>query len=265
MPLADRATLHIGPDGTCPRCLTTHAFAVVQPALSDTVWCRNHWAEPDPYNWLREALGRADELPDGPILVLGAAACGEVRALPRDRDVVCLDAERAGLQHALALQSAGNPALSRVQFTCASALDPPFEPASFALVVCCNLVDSVSDPEVLLNQCEALLVTGGALLLSTPYQFREEVTPRDRWLPELLGNPDDLEDAFERLVTGAWDGAFMASMRLQWSARKVPWAVEVNARMTALYQMHVLLLRRASADGLPVASATVPGRAKSAD
>ncbi len=214
-------------------------------ALSDDVWAINHWQQPDQLGWLRDTLSTVDDLPLGPVLIIGAAACGEISAVPPARHVVCLEAKRTLLEHAWSLASTDHPQLAAAQLVCGNALDPPFAADTFALILCLNVLDSIADPEMLLGQCEALLMNKGALVLSSPYQFKEEVTAKQRWLDQLLGNPPDLADAVERLVTGAWDHRFMSTMRLQWSARHVPWRVVINDRMNVRYSMHAMLLRRA--------------------
>lgn len=231
-------------DQRCDSCGAQHHYVVTEARRSDDVWARNHWDQQGQFDWATALLERLDDVPDGPALILGAAACGAIQSIPQERSVVCLDHNRAGLEHACWMAATGHDRLASATLLHANALDPPLKPKSFALVLCLNLVDSIADPEILLSQCEALLAPRGAMLLSTPYQFREDVTPKERWLDSLLACPDDLEGAVEKLVTGAWDPAFMSSMRLQWSDRSVPWRVVVNERMAIEYTMHALLLRR---------------------
>lgn len=228
----------------CPNCHTQHSFRVSNAKLSNDVWVSNHWQQPDQLQWLRVLLAGLDDLPAGPVLIIGAAACGEVSAVPAARHVVCLDINREPLSHAKSLAGTDEDRLAHVELICGNALNPPFGPKSFALIICLNVLDSIADPEVLLGQCEALLIPTGALVLSCPYQFRDDVTPKSRWLTTVLRDPADLEAAVERLVTGAWDEHYMASMRLQWSDRRVPWRVVVNERMTVEYSSHAMLLRR---------------------
>jgi uncharacterized protein YbaR (Trm112 family) len=59
----------------------------------------------------------------------------------------------------------------------ADATDPPFRGGRLPLVVAYNLLDNVGDPLVLLRQAHALLAPGGALVLSSPYDWSARCTP----------------------------------------------------------------------------------------
>lgn len=204
--------------------------------------------------------------------MLGAGPCGDLAALPDDgRAVVCLDLDDELLQIGRAVAdgavsvpyirglseiidapidvSAGlRQRLRGAEIIAGNALDPPLQASSFAVIVCLNLLDSISDPEVLLGQCQALLADSGALLLASPYAYSDAITAPERQLPHVLGNPTDLPAAVEKLVTGAWDPRFMASMRLQFVDRRVPWRLRVNDRMAVDYVSHALLLRKQGGD-----------------
>jgi hypothetical protein len=73
---------------------------------------------------------------------------------------------------------------------CADVLDPPFDPYSFATVLGLNLIDSVSDPWVAFNQLAALTRDQGWLTLTSPFAWRADITPRDRWLSSILPTTD---------------------------------------------------------------------------
>ncbi len=60
---------------------------------------------------------------------------------------------------------------------------PPL--GKFDLVLAANLVDRVKDPKKLLQKVlPGLVRPGGLLLLTSPYTWSEEFTPRSRWLKE---------------------------------------------------------------------------------
>ncbi len=238
------------------------------------IWLPAHWgayAEP-PLPWsppthLRGWLDCA--LPPGPILVLGCAAGGEIPWLDlEDRQVVAMDANVALVQAArklargtldrlpshsdglryevrpVELPSKQRDMLQRVQWLVGDALDPPFLAEQFAAVVALNLFDSVSEPLVLLGQCEALLQPGGVLLLSSPYHFQASVTPNAakllQWLPPELPLPQ----AFERLFTGEAIPGFFTEFRIEKRAYNVPWRLPVHPGFIAEYRLHALRLRK---------------------
>jgi SAM-dependent methyltransferase len=55
----------------------------------------------------------------------------------------------------------------------------------FDLVTCLNVVDRVAVPVTLISDLSRLLRRGGVLALSSPFQFRSELTARDYWLTNL--------------------------------------------------------------------------------
>jgi SAM-dependent methyltransferase len=71
---------------------------------------------------------------------------------------------------------------NRVRFQTGDALRLP-ELGRFDLVLAANLLDRVKDPKKLLKKVLPKLVRpGGLLLLTSPYTWAEEYTPRSRWL-----------------------------------------------------------------------------------
>jgi putative 4-mercaptohistidine N1-methyltranferase len=57
----------------------------------------------------------------------------------------------------------------------------------FDLVLMANLIDRLPDPARCLAQLPALVAPGGALILTSPYTWLEEYTPRDKWLDQGRG------------------------------------------------------------------------------
>lgn len=118
-------------------------------------------------SWLRQ---RAAAL-DGDVLEIGAGMGATGRA-----DVVALDLNLALLRR--------HPARVRV---CGDAADPPFLGGRFDAVVLANVLDSCTDPGLVLAQADALLKPGGMLVTTCAYAFQDAVTPRARrFVPEDL-------------------------------------------------------------------------------
>jgi uncharacterized protein YbaR (Trm112 family) len=69
-----------------------------------------------------------------------------------------------------------------VLFILGNALDPPFLAESFDLVAGLNLLDNIKQPSILLGQMNALLCTGGILLLGSPYEWRSDICEPTEWL-----------------------------------------------------------------------------------
>ncbi len=219
-------------------------------------------------DWPGAWLAALDDLPQGPILVLGAATGGEVLALPAGgRAVVALEANPILLAWAaavadgcatlpyrrnaawpgnlpLALPDDRRERMADATLLCGDALDPPFEAESFAAIICLNLVDSVSDPAVLLRQCEALLQPSGALVLASPWHWVDGITAPERRLDRDFDPAQSHAWQMSSLLTGALVPGFLESLRLQHAEDALPWAIRVHDRMTANYTAQALLLRR---------------------
>lgn len=252
-------------------------------AVQVVTWAQAHWGRhadpplpaPD-LAWLREWMPNERDLPPGPVLVLGCGAGGELPcvALP-DRELLALDANPALLQLArglavgtfevlpwrsladriefrpVTLPSTVREVLRRTDFACADALDPPLPGESCAAVVAFNLLDSVPDPFLLLQQCEALLQPGGVLLLSSPYHWQDAVTPRGRQLDAHLPPELGQREGVEALLQGRLIPGFLDTLRLERSADGVPWEVPVHVRYSARYLLHVVRLRKMGAHAAP--------------
>lgn len=88
---------------------------------------------------------------------------------------------------------------SRVTFSVqdATALPEPLGP--YDVVLAANLICRLPDPEALLRRFTDLVKPGGQLLLTTPFTWLEEFTPRDRWIGGITTGPSSEEELTRRL------------------------------------------------------------------
>ncbi|VVM05556.1 partial 2-polyprenyl-6-hydroxyphenyl methylase / 3-demethylubiquinone-9 3-methyltransferase, partial [Methylacidimicrobium cyclopophantes] len=195
-----------------------------------------------PVRCVREGF-RWEELPPDPAaLELGCAvgrSCYELSR--RCRRVVGLDRSEAFLRAARLLQKAGSIRCpvplegdrtapwefslprgvrpERVEFrlddVLSTALDEPFD-----LLLAANLLDRLPDPAALLHRLPSLLRPGGQLLLTSPYTWLPEYTPRERWL--VPGS-----EAIERLLSPSFTllRRWNLSLVLREHARKFQWCL----------------------------------------
>lgn len=70
----------------------------------------------------------------------------------------------------------------RITFEVGDALRPRSGLGTFDRVLAANLLDRVPDPEALLRSFGALVNPRGELVLTSPYTWLEEYTPRSAWL-----------------------------------------------------------------------------------
>lgn len=158
----------------CPGCGARHPLLQGIPVvLRDLETWRASQPEPAPPGALAPPGGslpaRVRELVaalPGPLLDLG---CG-TGALCGRADVTGLDARLEPLR--------AHPGRALV----GDAHDPPFRAGAFASVLLLNLLDACREPLLVLQQADALLAPGGALLLTTPWTWSDAVTPPDQRL-----------------------------------------------------------------------------------
>lgn len=80
---------------------------------------------------------------------------------------------------------------SRVRFEVGDAMMLRNDLGAFDVVLAANLLCRLPDPSVFLNCLPTLVKPGGQLLLTTPFTWLEEFTPRDNW----IGGVGDVESA----------------------------------------------------------------------
>jgi putative 4-mercaptohistidine N1-methyltranferase len=80
----------------------------------------------------------------------------------------------------------------RVDFSQGDAcnLKPQF--TNYNLVFAGNLIDRLYDPRMFLEEIQARIVTGGLLVLTSPYTWLEEYTHKDNWLGGTKVNGENL-------------------------------------------------------------------------
>lgn len=112
---------------------------------------------------------------------------------------------------------------------CADVHDPPFPPASFEAVVLANVLDSVADPLLVLQQAVALLAPGGLLIVTCAYAFRADITPEAAWF-----TPAALRRGL---------GAVEAGVLALEARRTLDWPLRVGPRLRHVYRCDALVFR----------------------
>jgi len=113
----------------------------------------------------------------------------------------------------------------RVQFRQGDACALPDDLKTFDAVLMANLIDRLPDPAACLKRLPALVRPGGAVLITSPYTWLEDYTPRDKWLGGQDGNntldglKEHLQDHFT--LTHREDLPFL----IREHARKFQWSV----------------------------------------
>ena len=84
----------------------------------------------------------------------------------------------------------------RVHFLVGDAMNLPDDLGSFDLVLAANLICRLTEPSLFLRRLPQLVNPGGQLLITTPFTWLAEFTPRSNWLG---GRKEDGIRAFEAL------------------------------------------------------------------
>jgi putative 4-mercaptohistidine N1-methyltranferase len=71
---------------------------------------------------------------------------------------------------------------SRIRFEVGDAMDLPRRLGTFDVVLMANLIDRLKHPRRCLSQLPRLMKPGGQLILTSPYTWLREYTPRRNWL-----------------------------------------------------------------------------------
>lgn len=113
-----------------------------------------------------------------------------------------------------------------VRFEAGDAMELRADLGVFDVVLMANLIDRLSDPRRCLDRMGGLVRAGGQLVVTSPYTWLEEFTPRPHWLggtadgqSTLEGLRAALESAFELEKSG--DVPFL----IREHARKYQWSV----------------------------------------
>lgn len=109
-------------------------------------------------------------------------------------------------------------------------LDPPFLPESYTTVVLANVLDSVSNPLLAMQQAVALLAPGGELIVSCAFAFAACITPPEQWFDESL---------FDDALGAVSAGALVESERLT-----LDWPLRVTERLTHTHRVDVRVWQR---------------------
>ena len=100
---------------------------------------------------------------------------------------------------------------------------------SFDVVLAANLIDRLNDPSGFLARLPALIKSGGQLVLTSPYTWLEEFTPRENWLGGFSADclPRTTLDGLRAALSGHFD--LMQTKDLPFlireHARKFQWSV----------------------------------------
>ncbi len=172
-----------------------------------------------------------------------ARHCREVTGLDRSQAFVAAAKQIRddGLLHyAFAVEGARTaPAVARrpegvdpdrVRFVVGDAMDIPQDSGRFDVVLAANLLCRLPDPRKFIARLQSLVKTGGQLLITTPFTWLEEFTPREKWIGGSDGTSST--DELAALLQPHFRLAHSVEMPflIREHARKFQWSVALGAR-----------------------------------
>ena len=135
----------------------------------------------------------------------------------------------------------------RVDFWACDAMALPFADAGLDGAISFNVTDCIASPLTHLIEMGRVLRPGAEVVLTTPYDWSETVTPLESWIgghsqrgPSAGEGTNEMRRVLsDRMPAGADPG-----LRLFAERESVPWHVYVHARATMRYQVHAVAARR---------------------
>jgi hypothetical protein len=92
-----------------------------------------------------------------------------------------------------------------------------------------NLIDRLTNPHRCLQQLPNLVKSGGQLIITSPYTWLEEYTPRENWLGGLARDGQRIKtlDSLKRILSPAFEFSFAKDLPflIREHARKFQWSV----------------------------------------
>jgi len=126
-------------------------------------------------------------------------------------------------------------------FMLTDAIDPPFKQESFDFIVSLNMLDNVNLPLVLIGQMDALLKPGGKLLITCPYEWREDICDPKEWL---VTDEIDSPEAVRQILEGAVFPEMELNYEILEEHHNIPWPLRNHDRYWSLFLTHILLARK---------------------
>jgi putative 4-mercaptohistidine N1-methyltranferase len=95
----------------------------------------------------------------------------------------------------------------RVRFERGDAMRPRRGLGAFDVVLMANLIDRLRDPAKCLKQLPGLVKPGGRLVITSPYTWLAQYTPRENWLGGFLrgGRPVKTFDTLKKILSPDFD------------------------------------------------------------
>ncbi len=110
--------------------------------------------------------------------------------------------EEGGLPAGRIAKRPGQVDPARIQFVCADAMEILHRPDKYDVVLAANLICRLPDPRSFLQEISSVVAQRGQLIITSPYSWLEEFTPKELWLGQnkaVASTPlEDLQDILHK-------------------------------------------------------------------
>ena len=165
----------------------------------------------------------------------------------RGRGRVRYRRRRVGLVFDSVYEAAPELPRENVSFWCADAAAIPFATGSFRGAFCLNLLDCVPSPLGLLVELGRLVMQGGEVALSTPFDWAVGATASSAWMGgHSQRGPQDGSSLleFRRILSAECAAGIDTGLLIEAERDGVPWRLRVNERSVTEYAVYFAGLRR---------------------
>lgn len=136
---------------------------------SDSINIFAHTSVPWQQTIIRDFLGRIDLKKNAMCLDVGTGIGNNLKTIvPFVRKIEALDISPEAIK--FAQKSVRNTKIS-LKITCADAKSMPYESGIFDLVICTEVLEHCSGPEIIISECSRVLRPGGYAIFSVPNYF----------------------------------------------------------------------------------------------
>ena len=104
------------------------------------------------------------------------------REMQKQREAIVRVPREGAREDELRVELPSDLPVEKVRFEQGDACNLHADLGPFDFVLMANLIDRLPDPARCLARLRGLVVTGGGLVITSPYTWMEEYTPREKWL-----------------------------------------------------------------------------------
>lgn len=136
------------------------------------------------------------------------------------------------------------PHKEKVDFWVCDALNLPFPKDTFALATSINLLDCVSNPYEHLRSLAFCARSGGHVLLSTPYDWSQLVTPIESWIgghSQRAPHAGSGDRQLRSLLAGGAHPSAIQELALISEIEAADWSLRLHDRSMMKYRVHLIL------------------------